>query len=513
MASESTAISSARTTARSGSRRTSGDGRPGGPSELAALLDDETGGDEVADEPADAAAGQPGALAELRARQRPVGVQHLDERAEVGPPDRLAALPAVPRPVTRICAPRVEMFVTRLPRIRARCQGPPAPAADAVVQSASCGRLGYGTLIVGAGDRRAPPGVAALGRPGRPRTRRTSWPTAAGIDHRYEGDFQYFVGGGVAAFDCDDDGRSELYLAGGSAPAALYRNESPTGGALRFTPLASPVTDLTAVTGAYPLDVDSDGHIDLAVLRVGEDVVLRGLGDCRFERANEALGLDGGELVDRRLQRDVGGRRTTCPRWRSGTTSRPTARRARTAGCCDRRRTATVRRADRPVARLLHAVDAVQRLEPLRPARPAHDQRPPLLPGRQRTSCGGSRPVRRRGSYTEADGWRPLQIWGMGIASEDLTGDGRPEVFLTSQGDNKLQTLADGRDPPDVRGHRPRARRHGAPPVHRRRRAAVDRLARRVRRRQQRRLRRPVRRQGQRRGRGGLRHPRSEQPA
>ena len=45
---------------------------------------------------------------------------------------------------------------------------------------------------------------------------------------------------------------------------------------------------------------------------------------------------------------------------------------------------------------------------------------------------------------TEADGWRPLQIWGMGIASHDLTGDGKPEVFVTSQGDNKLQTLDDG---------------------------------------------------------------------
>ena len=30
------------------------------------------------------------------------------------------------------------------------------------------------------------------------------------------------------------------------------------------------------------------------MLRVGESVILRGLGDCRFERANEALGLDGG---------------------------------------------------------------------------------------------------------------------------------------------------------------------------------------------------------------------------
>jgi hypothetical protein len=43
--------------------------------------------------------------------------------------------------------------------------------------------------------------------------------------------------------------------------------------------------------------------------------------------------------------------------------------------------------------------------------------------------------------YTEADGWRPLQLWGMGIASRDLTDDGVPEVFITSQGDNKLQTL------------------------------------------------------------------------
>ena len=31
------------------------------------------------------------------------------------------------------------------------------------------------------------------------------------------------------------------------------------------------------------------------MLRVGEDVVLRGLGDCRFERANESLGIDGGD--------------------------------------------------------------------------------------------------------------------------------------------------------------------------------------------------------------------------
>ena len=39
----------------------------------------------------------------------------------------------------------------------------------------------------------------------------------------------------------------------------------------------------------------------------------------------------------------------------------------------------------------------------------------------------------------------------MGIASQDVTGDGLPEVFLTSQGDNKLQTLAAGTERPEYR--------------------------------------------------------------
>ena len=59
-------------------------------------------------------------------------------------------------------------------------------------------------------------------------------------------------------------------------------------------------------------------------------------------------------------------------------------------------------------------------------------------------SCGASLPGEAPTLYTEDDGWRRLQIWGMGIASEDITGDGYPEVYLTSQSDNKLQTLADG---------------------------------------------------------------------
>jgi hypothetical protein len=116
----------------------------------------------------------------------------------------------------------------------------------------------------------------------------------AGIDQVYDGGPTFAVGGGVATFDCSGDGRSDLYVAGGSASAALYRNDSPTGGALAFTRLSDPVTDLTDVMGAYPIDIDGDGQADLVVLRAGETVVLRGLGGCRFERANERWSIAGG---------------------------------------------------------------------------------------------------------------------------------------------------------------------------------------------------------------------------
>ncbi|MGZ6315103.1 MAG: FG-GAP repeat domain-containing protein, partial [Candidatus Limnocylindrales bacterium] len=118
---------------------------------------------------------------------------------------------------------------------------------------------------------------------------------AAGVDQVYDGDFTYSVGGGMAVFDCNDDGKPDMYIAGGKNPAALYRNSGPVGGALQFSPVHDPVTDLTGVNGAYPIDIDGDGRVDLAVLRFGESVLLRGLGDCRFERANEAWSFDGGD--------------------------------------------------------------------------------------------------------------------------------------------------------------------------------------------------------------------------
>src|SRR5262245_45706886 len=101
---------------------------------------------------------------------------------------------------------------------------------------------------------------------------------SAGIDSSYDGEWEYMVGGGVATFDCNGDHFDDMFLAGGTLPAKFYRNASTRGGALRFEKQESGL-ELDKVTGAYPLDVDSDGITDLVLLRVGENVVMRGRGD------------------------------------------------------------------------------------------------------------------------------------------------------------------------------------------------------------------------------------------
>src|SRR5262245_26556003 len=116
---------------------------------------------------------------------------------------------------------------------------------------------------------------------------------SSGLDFTYDGPFPFAVGGGLAVFDCDADGRPDVYLAGGEGSAALFRNTSPVGGSLTFERVASPVTDLGAVNGAYPIDIDSDGRPDLVVIRNGERDVLRGLGGCRFESIRQAWNLAG----------------------------------------------------------------------------------------------------------------------------------------------------------------------------------------------------------------------------
>jgi hypothetical protein len=109
------------------------------------------------------------------------------------------------------------------------------------------------------------------------------------------------VGGGVATFDCSGDGFPDMLLAGGEVPAKFYRNTSTRGGPLHFE-LQKSGLELDKVVGAYPIDIDGDGITDLVLLRVGEIVLMRGLGDCKFERANEKWGFNGAGLPDQSIE-------------------------------------------------------------------------------------------------------------------------------------------------------------------------------------------------------------------
>ncbi|MEP2641449.1 CRTAC1 family protein [Roseobacter sp.] len=247
--------------------------------------------------------------------------------------------------------------------------------------------------------------------------------------HSYTGGWDHFVGGGVAVFDCNGDALPDLLAAGGTRPAHLMVNQ----GGMQFA--TAPLPDFDATTGAYPLDVDGDGHLDVMLLRVGENQLLRGDGACGFTPANAAFGFDGGA------------------RW-------STAFSATWQG-------------DAPVMAIGNYVD---RDDPNGPFEACDDNSlhhwtgdafaaRDLSPGFCALSvlfaqdASGAKRLRLsndRHYYVRAgseqmydldaqrflgpeDGWNTLRLWGMGIASRDITGDGRAEVMLTSMGDQLMQ--------------------------------------------------------------------------
>ena len=276
--------------------------------------------------------------------------------------------------------------------------------------------------------------------------------TASGIDQTYGGPWEFFVGGGAAAFDCNGDRLPDLAIAGGANPAKLYINRSDAGGALAFkeAPLGLDDRLSTRVTGFYPLDIDDDGHRDLVVLREGRNMLLRGDGACGFTPANTRWSFDGGRAwttafaaqwergaahptlafgnyVDRSAPGSPWG---TCE---DGVLLRPQGDDADsdapdysdpfalTPGHC---------------ALSMLFTDWNNSGEPS--LRITNDRQYHLEGEDQLWRIPPTRAPRR---YTSGDGWARLKIWGMGIAEADLDADGRPEYAITSMGDTKLQAL------------------------------------------------------------------------
>jgi enediyne biosynthesis protein E4 len=267
---------------------------------------------------------------------------------------------------------------------------------------------------------------------------------SAGIDHSYTGEWEYMAGGGAATFDCDGDGFDDMLLAGGEKPAGFFRNISKRGETIRFKKEVSGL-ELERVTGAYPLDIDSDGKTDLVLLRVGENVVMRGLGKCRFERANEVWRFDGGDAwstafaatwergarwptlaignyIDRKEEISPWGSCTDNWLHRPGSNTafeKPLA--LKPSYCALSMLFTDWNRSGTPSLRISNDREYYEGgQEQLWHVEPG---KPPAL-------------------YTEQEGWQRLRIWGMGIASYDINLDSFPDYFLTSMADNKLQILA-----------------------------------------------------------------------
>ncbi len=267
---------------------------------------------------------------------------------------------------------------------------------------------------------------------------------SAGLQSRFEGQDEFMVGGGVALFDCDGSGLPAVYVTGGVNKAKFYRNQSTRGGSIKLLEQRSGL-EVTNATGAYPLDIDGDGKIDLVVLRVGEVEVFRGLGGCKFERANARWNIPANNDWHTAFSAtwEKGNQLPTLAFGSYYDRSRPDF----PWGTCT------------PAWLLRPDASGTQYAAPAF-LKPSYCALSMLFSDWNRSGQASLRVANDREyykggqeqlwkvepglppqQYQEQEGWKRLQVWGMGIASHDIDGDGYPELFITSMADNKFQKL------------------------------------------------------------------------
>lgn len=246
-------------------------------------------------------------------------------------------------------------------------------------------------------------------------------------EHVYAGGWEHFVGGGVAALDCDGDALPDLVAAGGETPMTLLRNR----GDMVFEGGTFP--QITGATGVYALDLDANGTDDLVILRAGPNVFLRGDGTCGF--AAHDFGIpDGGEAWTTAFSAT----------WEPGQ-DRPTlafgnyvdrANPDGPFGTCD---TNLLLRpvGDEYAATLLDPgfcalsiLFSDEDRDGTATLRLSNDRHYYVRGGAEQIYA-----LDRDRFLGPEDGFDAPSIWGMGIASRDITGDARPDLMLTSMGD------------------------------------------------------------------------------
>lgn len=270
----------------------------------------------------------------------------------------------------------------------------------------------------------------------------------SGIRSVYKGEWQYMVGGGVAAFDCSGDGFPDLFFAGGENKGKLFINRSKRGGALKFDEAKATGLELDRATGAYPLDIDGDGVMDLVVLRVGESKVMKGLGKCKFADMGKSWSVDGGDAWTTAFSA-TWEKGNSWPTLAFGTYIDRNFENNPWGNCTDNW--------------LLRPNDKQNGFGPRIALKPSFCSLSMLFTDWNRSGTpslrvsndreyymGGQEqmwkvlPGQPPSLYTADEGWKFVRLWGMGIATADINNSGYPSYFLSSMADQRMQILANG---------------------------------------------------------------------